>query len=200
MSPAPRLVPGLLVLVLAAAGCSGSVDVDTDAVRAGLGERAAAAYDDEGLDRAEDFQRGVRTSCLVLDDAGVDAVGAAVGIDDPEARAGFVAGPEDAERASCTLRDPAGRSAGVTVGTTDLDRAALVEVGTGEGRRVVEGEAEGLDEEHYVGFGNEDATVVTWVRDGVTASITVPTDVAGADAVFAALPVLLEEVDRELGD
>ncbi|HMG41121.1 MAG TPA: hypothetical protein VK611_07305 [Acidimicrobiales bacterium] len=208
-----------LTVALAGVACSGDDDdsggrvdePDGASLVEPFNAAAEEAYEAAGSDRQEDFTRGVaETGCFVLDEAGAVAVADALGVDDPDgaelAGDGFISGPpDDRELLVCPI-SLAGvdENVGVNAGTLDGDRAEVLqdmrrgaELNDDEIEEV-DGEAPGLDGDHVLAVARDGATQLVWVDGGFGVSLTVPDDVADAEAGFRALPVLVDAVAASL--
>lgn len=187
-------------------------DTDGSALVAPFDDAAEAAYEAAGADRREDFTRGVTIDegCFVLSDEAVVAVAEAIGVEgagDAEVNPGtFLTGPPgQRESLVCSIgigEDDANVS--VNTGTTPLDRDGLLEEfelfadSNDVEVQQLDGEAPGLDPDDVLAVEREGVASFSWVRDDFQISLSVPTEVADAEAGFRALPVLVEGVTDTL--
>jgi hypothetical protein len=205
-------------LALLALGCGGSGDDGDDGsadVPSGVelaeawDAKAAAAYEEAGEDREENFAQGVLVEgCFFLDQEGAEAIAAALGHDGEVeiSPKNFLTGPPgEEERMSCQLSDPSATEprergiASIGAGTTLATAAQFEErLLRQEGGAELEGTAAGLDPEEVVAAESLDINTFAWVHEDFSAGLGGPAELLSADDGFAALPVVVEEVTRTL--
>ncbi|GAA5143007.1 hypothetical protein GCM10023340_07490 [Nocardioides marinquilinus] len=199
----PRLtIAALLATVALASGCGGD-DEDAGPERSELAENLAATFEKAGVGTGDG-----RTYCLALDDEGAGRVAEALGIGGAtfEDSANLIGtGSQDA-RVQCSFVPDTGDElpVGLVVRTTDddLDEAvAPARDSSGRAAEITERTVDGLDDGTVVTLdqGGEYGQAV-WVQDGVYVALGAPPETADLDALLAALPVLVEEVDRTVAD
>lgn len=193
-------------------GGGASVDAEESALVEPFDAAAEAAYTAAGSDRSEDFTRGVvvEEGCFVLSDEGVVAVAEALGVDgaaDAEITEGtYLSGPPgQRENLTCSLYVGDDEvTVGIHTGTTQLDRDELLEeFELYAGRddlelEVLQGEAPGLDPDEVFAVDRDGFVTVGWIQGDFQISMSIPEQVADADAGFQALPVLVAEVTETL--
>jgi hypothetical protein len=206
-------------VLLTAAGCGGrgggdglGRDPGGEALVAPFEEAAEDAYEAADSDRTEDFNRGVRIEegCFALDDDGAASVAGALGVDGAGDAAvddsGFLTGaPGQREVLTCGIDLGGGERVGVNLGTTVLEPDEVLEqfeLAAGQNDdelTVLDGDAAGLDGDSVVAVAYGDYASFTWVDDDFHVALAIPSDVAGADRGFEALPVLVDAVAEALG-
>ena len=167
-------------------------------------EKAEAAYEADGLDREEDYPRGLLLDrCFVLDPEAASAVGAAAGAEGPAFRiadTNYLSGvPGEDETLNCSLGS-SGARIDVLAGTTLVDADGQLErIQRGSDRfEEVDGEAPGLDGADVVAVSGQGVTRLAWVSEGFVVGVTGPEDLLGGKEGFAALTAAVEGVERTL--
>ncbi len=200
-----------LVLALLLVGCGGDEGDDLptgEELTAAFVENAAQVYEDEGLDREQDFARGLDSveDCFYLDDEAAAAIAEeAVGTGEVQVNdLNFLNGtPGEEERMGCSIGDAASGTETtvvlLNVGTTQLDPDQFLEGLLSEPESVeLEGEADGLDPAEVVAAEREGSNIFAWVHEDFVISISnVATELSVEDG-YAALPVAVDEITRTL--
>lgn len=169
-----------------------------------FGEKAEAAYEADGLDREEDFERGLLVpECFVLDPEAATAVVEAAGAEGPAFRIAdnsYLSGvPGEDEVLNCSLSST-GAQIVVVAGTTLVDADGQLErlMRGPEGSEELNGSAPGLDEADVVAVQGGGVARLDWVSDGFIVSVTGPEDLMGGEDGFAALSAAVEGVEQAL--
>jgi hypothetical protein len=181
---------------------------DGAAMAAAFVETAEAAYGDAGLDRAEASAQGVMLDvCPVLTTDDAVAVAGALGFDDAGAdvtTGNYLSGPPERELLTCGIGLPGGAgNVGVSTGSVPYDRdGALDDIRRADPQvEELQGETPGLDGADVLGVSRgQQSNVVIWVDGGFQVALSLPPGVAGAEAAFRALPVLVDAVAASLAN
>lgn len=208
----PKAVAPVLAALVVAAACGDDGGSDGATLIEPFQAQVEDAYEANGRDRSEDFNRGVivEQGCFVLDQEAAVAVAEALGVDDPDGAepggAVFINGPPEREVLSCYIDISHEHQVDVTVGTVPLDRDELLRelqesnAGSGSDNEVheIDGYAPGLDADHVMAFQQGGGTTFGWVHDGFAISMRLSPGLAEPDAGFQALPTLVEVVETSL--
>lgn len=210
-SPPSTLLFGLLAGAVLLGGCeAGPGDGRTDAsdLAAALREQAAGVVaQQEGEGVAPTPLGRTLDSCLVLDDAGLAALGEGLGVDGDQAEVlnATLQQPDGPDpTVSCAIRYGSASAGAVLLsgGPTDADVDALTaELVAADFIEVPDAGAEGLPDGEVLLFeaAGFDASRAVWAADGFQISLTANDDLAAAGALLDALPVAVAEVRRVLG-
>ncbi|MDO9455377.1 hypothetical protein [Nocardioides sp.] len=193
-----------LLVVAVIAGC-GDDDGNEDAGNSTrFREGFEAAVDRAHADGVD--QGGGTTSCFVLDDEAVHRVSAALGLA-PSATlddSAYLSGGEGTESLQCSYvisSEDEAPPTGIVVASTDQDLEEYVDgiLGRDDPPEQLDGNSAGLDDASVTGFARDGFQQAVWVQDGVRVQLGAREQDVDAGALFEALPVLVDEVDRVLG-
>jgi hypothetical protein len=206
-----------LTLGAFALGCGDSDEAAPTPSGAELSEawdaEAEAAYEAAGKDRDADFAIGLPdVDCFFLDQAGAEAIAAALGHDREVevSDSNFISGPPgEEERMVCGLSDPSATEAqdapidgsiaiigaGTTLATADQHLERLLRE---DGATELEGSADGLDADEVVAVDREGVYTLIWVSEDFSVGVSGSAEDLGAEAGFDALRTAVDEVSRTL--
>lgn len=205
---------GVLAL---APGCGGSgsddstiTQVDSADLAAAFSAAATDAYEAAGLNRERDYTAGTKVDdCFILDAEGGEAVAEAAGSDAPEVEVShdisLSGAPDRAETLNCTISDPSEAgprtsligtvAAGSTTLTPDQYERNLLRL---QGGNEISGTAEGLPADEVVAVDRGGVMTFVWVHDDFLIGFSGPTGIRDPSAGLAALPTVVDEVQRTL--